>query len=98
MGSCSAEYLPYSLNIRRRAVPLYIEDNTIADLVARLATLRGLSEQDAVKQAVRAELARATEAAPLRDRFVALRAAHPLPAATGGAADRAFFDSLSGGL
>ena len=37
-------------------------------------------------------------AAPLRDRFAALRGAHPLPPGTGKVADKAFFDDLSGGL
>ena len=32
----------------------------------------------------------------LRDRFAALRAAHPLPAPTGHEADKAFFDDLFG--
>ena len=77
-------------------MPLYIKDDATADLVAQLAKLRGLSKQDAVKLAVRAELDRIAEAIPLRDRFMALRAAHPLPLATGQAADKAFFDDLSG--
>ena len=77
-------------------MPLYIKDDATALLVARLAKLRGISKQDAVKLAVRAELNRAEEAVPLRDRFAALRAAHPLPPGTGEAADKAFFDALSG--
>jgi hypothetical protein len=36
------------------------------------------------------------DARPLRDRFAALRAAHPMPAKTGEKADKAFFDELSG--
>jgi antitoxin VapB len=55
-------------------------------------------KQAAVKMAVKAELDRAAEAIPLRDRFAGLRAAHPLPPSTGEAADKAFFDDLSGGL
>jgi antitoxin VapB len=77
-------------------MPLYIKDDATAELVARLAKLLGVSKQDAVKRAVQAELDRA--AAPLRERFAALRAAHPLPPSTGLAADKAFFDDLSGGL
>jgi len=77
-------------------VPLYIKDDTTARLVTRLAKLRGLSKQDAVKMAVQAELDRAAEAVPLRDRFAALRQAHPLPPPTGNVADKAFFDDLSG--
>jgi hypothetical protein len=33
-------------------MPLYIKDDEIANLVARLAKLRGLTEQDAVRFAV----------------------------------------------
>lgn len=78
------------------AVPLYIKDDSTAELVARLAKLRGISKQDAVKLAVRAELDRTEEAVPLRERFAALRAKHPLPPATGQKADKAFFDDLAG--
>lgn len=77
-------------------IPLYIKDDTTAELVAELATLHGTSKQEAVKRAVRAELDRIAQATPLRDRFAALRASHPLPPATGQAADKAFFDALSG--
>jgi len=79
-------------------MPLYIKDEATTQLVARLAKLRGLTKQDAVRLAVEAELSRAKEAIPLRDRFAALRHAHPLPDATGKVADRAFFDELSGDL
>lgn len=78
-------------------MPLYIKDDATAELVTQLAKLRGLSKQDAVKLAVRAELDRTAPAVPLRDRFAALRAAHPLPPRTGEVADKAFFDELSGG-
>jgi antitoxin VapB len=77
-------------------MPLYIKDDKTAELVARLAKLRGISKQDAVRQAVTAELERAGDAEPLRDRFARLRAEHGLPRATGLAADKAFFDALSG--
>lgn len=77
-------------------MPLYIKDDATADLVARLAKLRGMSKQDAVKLAVRAELDRVTGSVPLRERFAALRAEHPLPPSTGRKADKAFFDDLSG--
>lgn len=77
-------------------MPLYIKDDTTARLVAQFAKLRGLSKQDAVKLAVQTELGRAAEAIPLRDRFAALRKAHPLLPPTGKAADKTFFDDLSG--
>ena len=67
------------------------------DLTTQLAKLHGVSKQDAVKLAVRAELDRAEEAIPLCDRFAVLRAAHSLPPNTGEATDKAFFDVLSGG-
>jgi antitoxin VapB len=79
-------------------MPLYIKDDTTAKLVAQFAKLRGVSKQDAVKIAVQAELDRAAEAIPLRDRFAALRQSYPLPPLTGEAADKVFFDDLSGEL
>lgn len=78
-------------------MPLYIKDDETAALVAQLAHQQGLTKQEAVKRAVRAELDRAAPPTPLRESFAALRAAHPLPPATGFAADKAFFDDLSGG-
>ena len=80
------------------SMPLYIKDDAAAQLVTQLAKLRGVSKQDAVKLAVRAELDRIEGAIPLRDRFAALRIAHPLPPRTGEVADKAFFDDLSSGL
>jgi antitoxin VapB len=77
-------------------MPLYIKDDSIAKLVAQFAKLRGVSKQDAVKIAVQAELNRASDAIPLRERFAALRQSHTLPPATGQVADKAFFDDLSG--
>jgi antitoxin VapB len=79
-------------------MPLYIKDDTTAQLVARLAKLTGVTKQDAVKLAVLAELGRVEQVLPLRTRLAALRAEHPLPPATGEAADKAFFDDLSGEL
>lgn len=77
-------------------MPLYIKDDATAELVDKLAKLRGVSKQDAVKIAVKAELDRAAEAIPLRDRLKKLWEAHPLPPATEKVADKAFFDELSG--
>ena len=79
-------------------MPLFIKDDATARLVDQLAKLRGISKQDAVKLAVTAELERTEAATPLRDRFAALRATHPLPTPSGDVADKAFFDALSGGL
>jgi antitoxin VapB len=86
------------MNIPEVRMPLYIKDDTTAQLVEQLAKLRGVSKQDAVKMAVTAELGRIAEAVPLRDRFARLRAAHPLPPPTGAVADKDFFDDLSGAL
>ncbi len=79
-------------------MPLYIKDDAIARLVDQLAKQRGISTQDAVKVASTAELQRAAEAIPLRDRFAALRATHRLPPPTGDLADKTFFDDLSGSI
>ena len=79
-------------------MPLYIKDDTTAQLVAELAGKCGLTKQDAVRLAVTAELARIAEAVPLRERIAAWRREHPLPPPTGQLADKAFFDDLSGGL
>lgn len=79
-------------------MPLYIKDDTTAALVAQLARKRGVSKQDAVKHAVQAELDRIAQAIPLTERLEAFWAAHPLPPPTGQAADKQFFDDLSGEL
>ena len=77
-------------------MPLYIKDDATAELVARLASERGLSKQDAVKLAVTEELNRSPKALPLRERLRIWREANPLPPPTGLVADKAFFDELSG--
>jgi antitoxin VapB len=77
-------------------MPLYIKDDTTAELVAQLAKERGISKQDAVRLAVKAELDRAAKAIPLRQRIAAWRKEHPMPRPTGRKADKQFFDRLSG--
>lgn len=77
-------------------MPLYIKDDRTAALVAELAGKRGISKQDAVRQAVQAELDRLAQAIPLRERIAAWRKQHPMPPPTGQKADKAFFDKLSG--
>ena len=79
-------------------MPLYIKDDATAALVEKLAKQRGVTKQDAVRQAVQAELDRIKEAVPLRDRLEAFWRKHPLPPPTGEKADKAFFDELSGEL
>jgi antitoxin VapB len=49
-----------------------------------------------VRLAVQAELDRAAARVPLRERLARLWAEHPMPPATGEAADKAFFDELAG--
>ena len=77
-------------------MPLYIKDDTTAELVAQLAKKCSISKQDAVRLAVQAELKRIAEAIPLRERIAAWRTEHPMPPPTGQNADKAFFDDLSG--
>ena len=72
-------------------MPLPIEDDETARPVAEL---RGTAKPGAIKASVQAELGRVG----LVPRFAALRAAYPLPAPTGQAADKAFSDDLSGSL
>jgi antitoxin VapB len=79
-------------------MPLYIKDDDTARLVDQLAKMRGLSKQDAVKIAVQAELDRVVNLIPLRDRFAAARAEHPLPPPTGEQADKVFFDEVTGNI
>ena len=77
-------------------MPLYIKSDEVAKLVERFATMKGVSKQEAVKIDVQAALDRLKVSIPLREKFAALRAAHPLPPPTGDLADKAFFDDLSG--
>ena len=77
-------------------MPLFIKDAETAYLVATLANLRGVSKKEAVRQAVSAELARTVRPVPMRRRLEQFWTDHPLPAATGEIADKAFFDDLSG--
>jgi antitoxin VapB len=79
-------------------MPLYIKDDATVELVAKLAKMRGVSKQDAVRLAVQAELERMVEAVPLRERIAAWRKEHPMPPPTGQKADKAFFDDWPGEL
>ena len=79
-------------------MPLYIRDDATAELVAQLAKQRGITKQDAVRIAVKAELERTAQAVPLRERLETLWREHPLPPPTGQVADKPFFDELSGDL
>ena len=61
-------------------MPLTIEDDATTDLIVRLAETTGVTEAEAVRAAVAAEL----------------RARYPDLEPTGLKADKAFFDELSG--
>jgi antitoxin VapB len=79
-------------------MPLYIKDDATAELVGRLARLRGVTKQGAVRLAVEAELKKTAEQVPVKDMLLKFWTENPLPPATGKRADKAFFDDLSGGL
>ena len=64
----------------------------------KLARKHQIGLTEAVKLAVRHELQREAEAVPLRERIAALRREVLQRPATGQAADKAFFDELSGEL
>jgi antitoxin VapB len=78
-------------------IPLYIKDDATAELVAQLAKLRGLTKQAAVRLAVQAELDRA-RGRPAAGAYGGTALAHALPPPTRNAADKDFFDDLSGAL
>lgn len=77
-------------------MPLNIRSEEVNRLAEKLAARTRLNKTAAVKLALENELRRAEEAVPLWERLKPLRekiAAYP---DTGLAADRAFFDGLSG--
>jgi len=76
-------------------MPLYIKDDTTADLVRELAEMRGTTKQEAVKLAVTAELERLRRDT-LVERLKALRERLGPLEPSGLLADKAFFDELSG--
>lgn len=77
-------------------MPLYIKDDLTAGLVSELASRLGTSKQAAVRAAVQAELRRRAAIEPAADRLARFWRSHPLAEPTGQAADKAFFDELSG--
>jgi antitoxin VapB len=77
-------------------MPLNIRSEEVNTLAEKLAARKRLSKTAAVRLALENELRRMDEATPLWERLKPLRekiAAYP---DTGLAADRAFFDELSG--
>jgi antitoxin VapB len=76
-----------ALNIRNRDVDLLAE---------RLAKARCVTKTEAVRAALQNELRRIEEATPLRERVRAIQRRVLARPATGRAADKAFYDELSG--
>lgn len=77
-------------------MPFHVRDQETDKLVRALARRKGIGLTEAVKLAVRHELASAQDAPPLRERLRAIAreiAAYP---DTGLQADKAFYDELSG--
>jgi antitoxin VapB len=77
-------------------MPLHIRDEATTKLVRKLAARRGVGLTEAVRLAVEGELRREELSVPLRERIRPIQnrlAKHPL---TGLAADKRFFDELSG--
>lgn len=77
-------------------MPLNIRNEQVNELAEKLAARTNLNKTEAVKLALTNELRRADEAVPLWERLKPLRekiAAYP---DSGLAADKAFFDELSG--
>jgi antitoxin VapB len=77
-------------------MPLNIRSETVNRLAAKLATRKRVTKTEAVKIALENELRREDEAVPLRERLRPLQARVLGRPATGEAADKAFFDELSG--
>lgn len=76
----------------------HVRDKETDALVRTLAGRHRIGLTEAIKRAVSHELRREEEAIPLKDRIAALRTEISRRPATGLAADKAFFDELSGDL
>ena len=77
-------------------MPFHVRDEETDALVRELAHRRGVGLTEAIRIAVNAELKRAGDERPLRERLRGVAdeiAAYP---DTGAKADKAFFDELSG--
>lgn len=75
---------------------LNIRSDEVNRLAERLAARKRLTKTDAVKLALENELRRLDEALPLKERLRALQERVRKRPATGLAADKAFYDELSG--
>ena len=77
-------------------MPLNIRSEEVNRLAERLAARRPTSKTEAVRVALQNELRRLDESVPLRQRLRPLQDRILSRPATGLAADKAFFDALSG--
>jgi len=77
-------------------MPLNIRSERVNELAERLAARKHVSKTEAVRIALENELRRADEATPLWERLKPLRAKIAAYPDSGRAADKAFFDELSG--
>lgn len=77
-------------------MPLNIRSEEVNRLAERLAARKGLNKTDAVKLALENELRRIEQAIPLKERLRAIQRRVRKRPATGLAADKAFYDELSG--
>jgi len=75
---------------------LNIRNDEVNRLAERLADRKRLNKTDAVRVALENELRRLDEALPLKERLRALQERVAKRPATGLAADKAFYDELSG--
>lgn len=75
---------------------LNIRNDEVNRLAERLAARKRLNKTEAVKVALENELRRLDEALPLKERLRALQERVLKRPATGLAADKAFYDELSG--
>jgi antitoxin VapB len=77
-------------------MPLNIRSEEVNSLANRLATRTRLTKTEAVRRALENELRRVDQVLPLRERLRALQDRVMARPATGLAADKAFYDALSG--
>jgi len=77
-------------------MPLNIRSEAVNQLAEKLAARKGMNKTAAVKLALENELRRLEAAVPLRERLRPLQDRVLARPATGLAADKAFYDALSG--
>ena len=77
-------------------MPLNVRSEEVNQLAEKLAARKRINKTEAVKLALENELRRLDEALPLRERLRPLQRRVLARPATGLAADKAFYDDLSG--